>query len=350
MSSKLLFSAPQSCFTGCLRPHQLLSHPQHLARFSSSLSTRVQLSQLSNKPQFTPASLRASFLTLRNTSLISSHHCFSTTSNFPASGHSALFGSSRSRRPRNPSPASSGFPFSYFNALPTPIQSILPIAGIAGILFLVAAPLLLIILPPVFLASYLYVRRLRSKRLDLFEKRWSDMASYHMVNQTEKAALNEQEALKKMVMRRVVQAIQDDENGIAKKLGFKVKSSKANDDKELFNRSHLALTDIHSIEEDWRVSAQGIAQSMTVYSLGLVDKNRDNLPVADVNIVVKTITPKSTTGGRSRARDVRIELVSGVGGVSKKLFVLDAPSSASGSGGSQGEDQIIDVKARTVKK
>ncbi|VVT45991.1 uncharacterized protein SAPINGB_P000992 [Magnusiomyces paraingens] len=309
-----------------------------------------------------PSSLLLRSLAIpRKTPQLQLPQSFSTSSKYPAAGLGALFGS-RPRRPRNPysSPSNAAFPFSVFNNLPTPVQSILPIAGIAGLLFLVAAPLLLIILPPVFLASYIYVRRLRSKRQDLFEKRWSDMASYHMVTQTERAALNEQEALKKLVMRRVVQAIQDNEHGIAKKLGFKVSTDEANEgkvsDRELFNRSHLALTDIHSIEEDWRVSPQGIAQNMTVYALGLVDKNRDNLPVADINIVVRTRTPKNALGAPARGnrtQDVRIELVSSIGGVAKKLFVLDGGSSNSGNGGSfsgGSSDEVIDVKARNVRE
>lgn len=298
-----------------------------------------------------------------------------TRRSFSSSSYSSYaFGNYRPRRSNRSNQSSS---FSLFNNLPAPLQSILPIVGVAGLLFFVAAPLLLIVLPPVFLGAYIYMRNLKAKRKDLFEKRWSDMASYHMVYQSDRAALNEQETLKKLVMRRVSQAIQDNEHEIATKLGFKVSSAEKNgkfsflsdDSQNLFDRSHLALSDIHSIEEDWRVSAQGIAQSMTVYSLGLVDKNRDYLPIADVNIVVRTRNPKSgsdidpsRTGSFSRTRDVRIELVSTVG-VKKQFFVLDSPSEnidnsndSSDSSSSRyshkhnvDSNTVIDVKARNVR-
>lgn len=73
------------------------------------------------------------------------------------------------------------------------------------------------------------------------------MASYHMTYQSDLAALNEQETLKRLVMRRVAQAIQDNEHDIAITLGF---SDKGKDEQDSFYRSHLGLSDIHSIEED----------------------------------------------------------------------------------------------------
>lgn len=171
------------------------------------------------------------------------------------------------------------------------------------------------------------------------------MASYHMSVQSDQAALNEQDTLKKMVMRRVAEAIQDNESGIATKLGFRVTSSDSSQDMSdeerasLFKRSHLALSDVRSIEEDWRVSPQGIAQSMTVYSLSLVDKNRQNLKVAEVEIVVKSRPgSKDSRSFPSRTKDVRIELTSAVG-ASKQHFVLEGPDHES-------EGKIIDVKKR----
>lgn len=234
---------------------------------------------------------------------------------------------------------------SFLDKLPGPIRSLLPVVGTAGLLFFVAAPALLVFLPPVCLGAMIYLRQIRRKRASLFEKRWTEMASYHMTLQSEQAALNEQETLKKMAMRRVAEAIQDNESGIAERLGFKVASPKSDREMSveekatLFNRSHLALSDVRSIEEDWRVSPQGIAQSMTVYTLSLVDKNRQNLKVAEVDIVVKSrLGSKAARSFPSRTKDVRIELTSAVG-TSKKHFVLDGPDS-------EGEGKVIDVKKR----
>ena len=228
---------------------------------------------------------------------------------------------------------------SFFTNLPGPIRTILPVMATAGLLFFVAAPALLVFLPPVVLGALFLLRRARRQRAALFEKRWNDMASYHLTYQSDQAALNEQDTLKRLVMRRVAEAIQDNENGIAKRLGFIVPSTLRNPNNEQevqaqFQRSHLALGDIRSIEEDWRVSAQGIAQGMTVYTLALVDKNRDGLKVADVDIVVKA----RLGNGNRRTKDVRIEVNPAVG-IGSQRFVLEGAT-----GDCEGE--IIDIKKR----
>ncbi|KAF5093520.1 hypothetical protein D0Z00_004020 [Geotrichum galactomycetum] len=228
---------------------------------------------------------------------------------------------------------------SFFENLPGPIRTILPVMGTAGLLFFVAAPALLVFLPPMVLGALFLLRRARRQRAALFEKRWTEMASYHLTYQSEQAALNEQDTLKRLVMRRVAEAIQDNENGIAKRLGFIVPSTlrNPNDERELqaqFQRSHLALGDIRSIEEDWRVSAQGIAQGMTVYTLALEDKNRDNLKVADVDIVVKA----RVGNANRRTKDVRIEVNPAVG-IGSQRFVLEGATG-------DGEGEIIDIKKR----
>lgn len=238
-----------------------------------------------------------------------------------------------------------------FNALPKPLQSFLPIAGAAGVLFFVAAPFLILVLPPLILVGIIYFRRLQAIRRSLFEKRWDERASYHMSYQSSKVAFDEQEALKKMVMRRVAQAIQDNEHNIASNLGFDsdVKSKESPESAEYFTRSHLGLSDIHSIEEDWRVSAQGMTQFLTVYSLGLVDKNKNDKLIADVNIVVKTQTEgigKKSSMMSDRKRNVRIELVS-LNGLKKHLYVLDGPENGDDYSGS--DDPVIDVEARSSK-
>lgn len=232
---------------------------------------------------------------------------------------------------------------SMFSYLPVPLQSFLPIVGIVGLLFFVAAPFIMLILPPLFLGGMLYMRRMNAIRKATFEKRWNDMASYHMLYQTNTAAMNEQEALKKMATRRVVEAVQDNEQGIAEALGFPVASNDSAADEELiYKRSHLALTDITGIEEDWRVSPQGIAQNMTVYTMTLVDKNRDATPIAKVNIVVKV---KQPVGFReaNKEQDVRIEVETL--GLRKHMFVLDGPSNEAES---DSQPRIIDVKSRKV--
>jgi hypothetical protein len=211
--------------------------------------------------------------------------------------------------------------------------------GTAGLLFFVAAPALLVFLPPVVLGALFLLRRARRQRAALFEKRWTEMASYHLTYQSEQAALNEQDTLKRLVMRRLAEAIQDNENGIAKRLGFIVPSTlrNPNDERELqaqFQRSHLALGDIRSIEEDWRVSAQGIAQGMTVYTLALEDKNRDGLKVADVDIVVKS----RIGNANRRTKDVRIEVNPAVG-IGSQRFVLEGATG-------DGEGEIIDIEKR----
>lgn len=233
-----------------------------------------------------------------------------------------------------------------FNTLPTPVKSFLPIAGAAGILFFVAAPLLILVLPPLVLVGILYFRRLRAIRKSLFEKRWNEMASYHMKYQSDKVAFDEQEALKKLVMRRIAEAIQDNEHDMAKNLGFKLNSGATDGGEDVYNRSHLGLTDIHSIEEDWRVSPQGMTQFMTVYSLGLVDKNRSEKKIADVNIVVRT--QNSEAGNKTgmpfgnKTRDVRIEIVSH-NGFKKNLYVLEGSDKEN----VDWEDgPVIDVQAR----
>lgn len=228
---------------------------------------------------------------------------------------------------------------SIFEKMPGPIRTILPVMGTAGLLFFVAAPALLVFLPPVVLGALFLLRRARRQRAALFEKRWTEMASYHLTYQSEQAALNEQDTLKRLVMRRVAEAIQDNENGIAKRLGFIVPATinNPNDEREMqaqFQRSHLALGDIRSIEEDWRVSAQGIAQGMTVYTLALVDKNRDGLKVADIDIVVKG----RIGNANRRTKDVRIEVNPTVG-LGSHRFVLE------GAVG-EGEGEIIDIKKR----
>lgn len=237
---------------------------------------------------------------------------------------------------------------SFYDKLPGPIKSLLPVVGTASLLFFVAAPALLVFLPPVFLGSMLYLRRVRAKRAKLFEQRWTEMASYHLTVQPAQAAINEQDALKRIVMRRLAEAIQDDEGGIATRLGFKVASSGSSADmsdeerSNVFQRSHLALGEVRKIEEDWRVAAQGIAQSMTVYTLSLIDKNREGLKVADVDIVVKSRPgSKSSTapgGSRSGTKDVRIEVTSAVG-ASRSHFVIDGPEA-------EGDGKVIDIKKK----
>lgn len=230
--------------------------------------------------------------------------------------------------------------FSFIDKLPGPVRSLIPVVGTASLLFFVAAPVLLVFLPPVCIGAMLYLRRRTRQRAQMFEHRWTDLASYHLSYQTAREAATEQDTLKRLVMRRVSEAIQDNEHGIASSLGFKVSSdAKSNEKDEYFKqdefqRSHLALGDVHGIEEDWRVSPQGIAQNMTVYTMSLVDRNRDGLKVADVNIVVKSRVGSSI----QRTKDVRIELTSAVG-VAKQNFVLDGNTA-------DGEGQIIDIKKR----
>lgn len=242
---------------------------------------------------------------------------------------------------RHRSSRASSLASSFYSKLPAPLKSLLPIVGTASLLFFVAAPALLVFLPPVAVASMLYLRRARRLRARLYEQRWGELASYHLTVQSAAAAVNEQATLKRVVMRRLAEAIQDNRGGIATRLGFKVDDD-GRDASALFNRSHLALGEVRKIEEDWRVSAQGLAQSLTVYTMALVDKNRNNLQVGDVDIVVKSRPAKDGAQGRRAApgttKDVRIEVTSAVG-ASKAHFVIDGPDG-------DGEGSVIDIKKR----
>lgn len=224
-----------------------------------------------------------------------------------------------------------------WHLIPDPLKLLIAIMGTASFIMFIAAPLILIVLPPLFIGGYLTSRYWLKKRSKDMEGRWENLLKTHL---TYEGSELDQMKLKDFTLERLVDAFETNEEGIA---DFFEGSSSDNQHHSFSSR--FELTGIETIDQDFRISKLGIQESISVMSFGLIDKDSR---VGRIATVILTLRPKRVTTlleAHTSSQDAVIE-IKPVFNAFGKSFILNKGSDF----GNSFSDRIIDIKAHNTRK
>lgn len=203
--------------------------------------------------------------------------------------------------------------------VPGPIKALTTIGITAGIIF-VLGPLLILVGPPLGLAAYLYFRRLRAKRSELFKQRWANMGSYHLTPD-ESSNIKPRDRIPRSVRTQVIDAINKNQDGLATAMGI--------DESFTTIASELRFTDVEGIEQEFKGSSNGFQEQMIISTFGVLDVSTGRrLATIDLVGVKKD----------SNEEKMRIEITA-TGGYSPQRFILK---------GVEGRPDVLEVKGRRL--
>jgi hypothetical protein len=200
--------------------------------------------------------------------------------------------------------------------LPAPIKALTTIGVTAGLIF-VLGPILLLVGPPLGLVGYLYFRRLRAKRSELFKQRWANMGSYHLAFD-ESSAIKPRDRIPRSVRTQVIEAINRNQDGLATAMGI--------DESFRTIASELRFTDVEGIEQEFKGSSAGFQEQMVISTFG----------VLDINTGQRLATIDLVTVKKNNDQKLRIEITTTS---TSQRFVL---------GGGQENSDVLEVKGRRI--
>lgn len=303
------------------RPFLRISHPSIKPSKISVLNTVSKFPQNLQVAQSKPSLLSQSVL-----HHISFKRQFSTTSSLQFA-----------RPPRfNARPPST---FSLvWHLIPDPLKLLLGIMGTVSFIMFIAAPVILIVLPPLFLGGYFASRYWLRKRSSDMEGRWDNLLKTHL---TYEGSELDQIRLQDFTLERLVDAFETNEQGIT---DFFDGGRSENSQHHSYS-SRFKLTGIETIDQDFRVSKLGIQESISVMSFGLTDKDSR---IGRIATVVLTLRPKRVTNLlelNSLSQDAVIE-IKPIFNALGKSFILNTGSDSS----RDSPDKIINIKAHNTKR
>jgi len=223
-----------------------------------------------------------------------------------------------------------------WHLIPDGFKIFLALMGTASFIMFIAAPLIIIILPPLFIGGYFASKFWIRRRNNDMKKRWDNMLKTHL---TYEGSELDQIRLKDFTLERLVDAFETNEQGITDFF-----DSKSDSQHHSFS-SRFKLTGIETIDQDFRISKMGIQESISVMSFGLIDKDSR---IGRIATVVLTLRPRNITsllevGNLEQDAVIEIKPVFNAFG---KSFFLNTKSGFS----KNSSDRIIDIHPHNTRR
>lgn len=153
------------------------------------------------------------------------------------------------------------------------------------------------------------------------------MSSYHLTLKPDDLPGSQmQQGIPHIAKRRIMSALENDEQNLCERLGLSVQDDLATD--------KLRFTDVESIQQEFRAGRGGLQEKMEIRTFGLVDFETTKR-IANIFLIIHRDLSRNTAEDSGR---MRIE-VNGVNSRSSPI-VLEEPTE------DELEDVVIDVKPR----
>ncbi|KAH3675554.1 hypothetical protein WICMUC_002643 [Wickerhamomyces mucosus] len=173
----------------------------------------------------------------------------------------------------------------FLNMIPDSFKAFAVVAGVTSLVFFVALPMLIIIMPPLIIGGFVVGRWYSSKRSRDMKLRWNALSKTNLVYNGWEF---DKPKLESFVTNRIVHAFEIDENNIIEQLNL----DRSPQSYHTF-QSRLKLTELESIDLDYRYSSDiNIPkEKITVLSFGLIDQ--DNYSRFNrIGVVIVSLKPK----------------------------------------------------------
>lgn len=211
--------------------------------------------------------------------------------------------------------------------VPLPMRVFGWIAGTAAFVFFIPVAFIIALTPPILLGIYGLTWRWRRLKNQLYKQRWDSMSSYHLTLKPDDLPGSQmQQGIPHIAKRRIMSALENDEQNLCERLGLSVQDDLATD--------KLRFTDVESIQQEFRAGRGGLQEKMEIRTFGLVDFETTKR-IANIFLIIHRDLSRNTAEDSGR---MRIE-VNGVNSRSSPI-VLEEPTE------DELEDVVIDVKPR----
>ncbi|CCH45202.1 hypothetical protein BN7_4783 [Wickerhamomyces ciferrii] len=222
-----------------------------------------------------------------------------------------------------------------WHLIPDGLKMILAIMGTASFILFIAAPLIVIVLPPLAVGGYFAMKYWLKKRRGDMDSKWRNLLNTHL---TYEGADFDQIQLKNFTLERLIDAFETNENGITEFF---------NDSKEQHHSFHsrFELTGIETIDQDFRISKMGIQETISVLSFGLKDKDSRMGRIATVILTLRPKQIRNLLDQGPLQQDAIIE-IKPLFNAFGKSFILNTNSEFD----SKHSPEIIDVRPHNTRR